>query len=142
MIQASADHVPSSLQAEALTLLLAAKVAYQLQLREVTFLTDNLTLVKAATSKSILEQQVPWEIRDHLASFLQNSAQLHAAIFHVKRDLNGVANNCAHQALEIGASEPIFRCNCSAHRNSLCPVYVALQSLNASGCVLHSVYCA
>jgi ribonuclease HI len=142
MIQASTDHVPSSLQAEAEALLLAAKVAHQLQLQRVTFLTDNLALAKAASSKSILDQQVPWEIRDRLVSFFQISAQLCAAIFHVKRDLNEVADNCAHQALQTSVSEPIFRCKCSAHSRSLCPIYVALQSLNISGYVLHSVYCA
>ena len=50
-----------------------------------------------------------WEIRNVLASFLQISAQLQPAIFHIKRDLNGVTHDRAHQALKTNDLEPIAK---------------------------------
>lgn len=52
LIQASISTALSSLQAEAFALLLAARVAALLQLQQVTFLTDNLSLAKAASTKA------------------------------------------------------------------------------------------
>jgi hypothetical protein len=106
------------------------------------FLTDNLSLARASATNSISAQQVPWELRDVMASFFQISTQIQAAIFHIKRDLNGVAHDCAQQALKTIVSEPIFRCNSSTHSNSLCPISDALISADIQGYVLYSVYCA
>jgi hypothetical protein len=44
---------------EATTLLLAAKVMKQLQTQHVTFLTDNLTLARAAAVEQISDSQIP-----------------------------------------------------------------------------------
>ena len=85
--------------AEALALLLAVTLANLLQLQHVTFLTDNLTLAKAAAALKTADQQVPWEIRQHIAQYKLVSQELDPKIYHIKRDLNGVAHNCAHQAL-------------------------------------------
>lgn len=142
MIPASAEYGASPLKAEATALLLAAKVAQLFQLQGITFLTDNLVLAKASATQSISAQEVPWEIRNDLASFFQVSAQLQASIFHIRRDLNGVAHECAHQALKTNDLEPIFRCSSSAHSNSQCPTYNVLQSANIAGYVLHSVHCS
>jgi hypothetical protein len=59
MIQASTIRPPSPLLAEAAALLLASKVPAQIQAKEVTFLTDNLTLAKAAAAPSVTDEQVP-----------------------------------------------------------------------------------
>jgi hypothetical protein len=48
-IQASTTKAPSSLHAEASALLLAARIAEQLQTHQVTFFTDNLTLARACS---------------------------------------------------------------------------------------------
>ncbi|XP_047057253.1 uncharacterized protein LOC124663618 [Lolium rigidum] len=90
MIQASTEQTSTPLKAEAAALLFAVKVARLLKLQEVTFLKDNLSLAKAAATCSISAHQVPWELREVLASFFQASAHLQASIYHVKRDLNGV----------------------------------------------------
>jgi hypothetical protein len=63
MIQASTIRPPSPLLAEAAALLLASKVAAQVQAKQVTFLTDNLTLAKVAAAPSVTDKQVPWELR-------------------------------------------------------------------------------
>jgi hypothetical protein len=47
------------LQVEATTLLLAAKVMKQLQTQHVTFLSDNLTLARAAAVEQISDSQIP-----------------------------------------------------------------------------------
>jgi hypothetical protein len=141
MIQASTEQTSTPLKAEAAALLFAVKVARLLKLQEVTFLKDNLSLAKAAATCSVSAHQVPWELREVLASFFQASAHLQASIYHVKRDLNGVAHDCAHQALETKVSEPIFRCNCSAHRSSLCPICADLHYADITGYVMHSVFC-
>jgi hypothetical protein len=57
LIQASATSTaPSSLHAEALGLALAAQIAERLNTHHVTFLTDNLTLARAAAANRILDK--------------------------------------------------------------------------------------
>jgi hypothetical protein len=141
LIQASTLPAPSPLHAEALALILAAKIAAALQLSQPTFLTDNLSLARAAAANSLTDPQVLWEIRNLVAEFKQVSQGLHASIYHIKRDLNGVAHNCSQQASRIFSSEPIFSCMSSAHRNSFCPIALAIQNLDLQGFVLHDVTC-
>jgi ribonuclease HI len=90
-IQASTNHICSPLQAEALALVFAAKIANSLELQGVTFLTDKLTLAKAAAARSIAHEQVPWQIRNVIASFNQVTTHLQAAIYHINMNLNGEA---------------------------------------------------
>jgi hypothetical protein len=52
LLQATAGRTPSPLHAEALGLLLAAKIAQIMQVNQITFLTDNLMLAKAAAASS------------------------------------------------------------------------------------------
>jgi hypothetical protein len=59
LIQASTLLAPSPLYAEASALLLATKIDAALNLSRPTFLTDNLTLAKAATTNSLSDLQVP-----------------------------------------------------------------------------------
>jgi hypothetical protein len=46
-------------------------------------------------SSFLWRKQVPCEIRELLASFLQITTELQTAIFHVSRDLNGVVHDCS-----------------------------------------------
>jgi hypothetical protein len=48
------------LHVEETALRLTAQVAEQLQVQQVTFLTHNLTLVRAAAARKISDVQVPW----------------------------------------------------------------------------------
>jgi hypothetical protein len=71
MIQASLVEVPSPIEGEAAVLLLAANVPNLIHLQQVTLLTDNLSLARAATSTDIRSDKVLWEIRDTITHFSQ-----------------------------------------------------------------------
>jgi ribonuclease HI len=60
---------PSVIQAEAEALVLAAKVAKLLHVNHVSILTDNITVVRAATTSLLAHPQVPWEIRQQIAKY-------------------------------------------------------------------------
>jgi ribonuclease HI len=141
MIQASTLKTPSVLQAEAEALLFAIRFAATLQLQQPTFLTDNSTLAKATSATSASQLHVPWEIRRYIAEYIQFSDSSTTATYHIKRDLNGVAHNCARQALGHNLSQPTYICTSSAHRNFLCPVFYAVQKMNTRNVVIHAVNC-
>ena len=89
-IQASTAKATSPLHAEAMALLLAAQIAKQLNTQQVTFLTDNLTLSRAAAATKTTDTRVPWELREQIAGYKKASSELKSRIFHIKRDINGV----------------------------------------------------
>jgi ribonuclease HI len=141
-VQAYTSLATSPLQAEAWALLLAAKLATALQLHQVSFLTDNLALARAAAASSATDPQSLWKIRSLVSSFKQVSQELQPMIYHITRDLNGVAHNCAQQAIRSSPSGPIFSCISPAHRNMLCPIALALQNSILQGFVLNVVACS
>jgi hypothetical protein len=142
MIQASTIQPSSPILAEAAALLLASKIAAQVQEQGVTFLTDNLALAKAAAARSVTDKQVPWELREQIADYKKASEPLLPKIYHIKRNLNRVAHDCAKQALRRSESLPIFSCLNSAHRNiGVCPIASSLQNFHLQGFVLHDVLC-
>ena len=98
-IQASAPITQSSLQAEALALLLAAKVTRILKVDQPTFLTDCLSLAKAAVTRSTTDDSVPWTIRTSLVDLFRTTKDLHAQVYHISKEINGIAHNVAHQVL-------------------------------------------
>lgn len=137
-IQASCPSMDSPLQAEAAGLLLAAAVAKILQVVRPSFLTDNLTLSKAAATRDVASHQVRWTIRKLLAEFFTITEGVHPQVFHIPRSLNGIAHNVAHQVLN-SSIEPVYRCVNSAHRGSICPVLSIISLSNIQGCVIHAV---
>uniref|UniRef100_A0ACD5YZR5 Uncharacterized protein n=1 Tax=Avena sativa TaxID=4498 RepID=A0ACD5YZR5_AVESA len=137
LIQASSPMAPSALHAEAMALLLATQLAQQLHAHKVTFLTDNLTLARAAAASRSTVSEVPWEIQEHIAQYQKASRDLQSTIYHVKRDLNGVAHDCARQAIRQSQSRPIFSCSNSAHGHGNCPIVLATQNI----ILLHAVHC-
>lgn len=114
-IQASTIITNSPLQAEALALLLAAQVAKRLCISQPTFLTDNLSLASWAASRKIMESTTPWTIRKVLADFFCYSSDFQSQVFHISREINGIAHNVAHQVLR-SVVEPDICCFASAHR--------------------------
>lgn len=139
-IQASAPITNSPLQAEALALVLAAKIAHIFQLKQASFLTDCLPLAKAAASRRLDSDDVHWTIRHSLAEFFSISIELQPSVYHISRKLNGIADNVAHQVLNSSA-EPVFGCNYSAHRHSPCPFISRLSQVHLQDFVIHAVLC-
>jgi hypothetical protein len=142
MIQTSTAQPSSPLLAEAAALLLASKIASHPQAQRVTFLTDNLILAKAAAASSVINAQFPRELRQQIADYKRVSEQLLPKIYHIKGSLNGVAHDCAKQALRRSQSLSIFSCLNSAHRCvDICPVALSLQNIDIQGFVLLDVQC-
>jgi hypothetical protein len=141
MIQASIPTAPSVLQAEAEALLAAARITSALHLRGHTFLMDSIILASAAETNLRTLEEVPWEIRRIIAEYKNLTRFSPAPSYHIKRDINGVAHNCAHQALRQTLSRPIFSCSSSAHRFLDCPILYAVQQMQISNLILHVVHC-
>lgn len=137
-IQASTVTTDTPLQAEALALLLAAQVAKRLNIFQPTFLTDCLSLASFAAKRKIAETTIPWTIRKVLAEFFCFSSDLHSQVFHISREINGIAHNVAHQVL-TSLEEPDICCFASAHRNMTCPVVSLLSNFQFQGFVIHAV---
>ena len=106
-----------------------------------TLLTDNQSLAKVAASSQLDHQLLRWDVRDVLACFFTISSCLLSQVFHIKRDLNGVAHNCAHQALRRSLDQPIYSCVTLAHTPDQCPVISAIKNINLQDFVIHAVLC-
>ena len=140
-IHAKAHGVGSPISAEAHALLLAGDMAAKLQLQHPVFFTDNLSLARAAASPSLVHTSMLWEVRPLLATFQSLATPLGFKVYHISREINGVAHNCAHQAKRMFTSQPTFDCSNPAHSNTQCPVLAASSVLRTQGFVLLSVNC-
>jgi ribonuclease HI len=139
---ASIEKTLSPLHAETMGLILAAQLAEKLNIKQITFLTDCIVLAKAAAAPNISDKHVPWELRKQIADYKKESRNLEAKVYHIKRNLNGIAHDCAQQAIRQDPSTPIFSCNNSAHlRLGTCPTISSLQNFNPRDIVLHAVNC-
>ena len=141
MIQASTTMTSSVLQAEAKALLLATQFSEKLGIVKPTMLTDNKTLAKAVASRRLDTDHMHWNTRDILARILNSMSNLQAQVFHIKRNVNGVAHNCAHQVLTNSVGPPILSCSSSAHSSPSCPAISILQNVEWLGFVIHAVHC-
>ena len=142
MVQASTPSATSPLQAEAKALLFVAIIAGSLQFQHPTFLTDNLQLAKAAADRRSTVNHLNWDIRAPISEFFDNSATMEPRIYHISREINGVAHNCAHQALRNSQASPDFRCINKLHGHLQCPVVATLQALSSQDFVIHCVLCS
>ena len=124
-----------------MALVFAANLATQLSISQVTFLTDNLTLARAAASEKIIADDVPSELREQIAQYKMASRDLSSQVYHIKRDINGIAHNCSQQAIRQSLSSPIYSCSSSAHVDNTCPLVLALQNIQMQGLVIHVVQC-
>ena len=139
-IQASTPVTIDPIQAEATALACAAMLANFLNVQQPTFLTDCLPLASAVASKNISYPATPWNIRNYLASFIKSYTNLNAQVFHISRNLNGVAHNLAQQVYQ-SVRGPILDCSSHSHASDDCPVSAILGDFNFSGFQVHKVYC-
>lgn len=139
MIQASTHDVCSPLIAEVYALLFAAKISCRLQLQQGSFLTDNLSLAKMAASRDINNTNISWRCRQPISELFQISHSLNV-VYHISRNTNGIAHNCAHQVLNSGV-EPVFSCSRSSHGNVPFPFLQSLLNFQVQGYVIHAVHC-
>ena len=135
-VQGHAALVSTPLEAEALALSMAAKVTRCLNLQDPTFLTDCLTLAKVAADRDIRSSNSLWKISPMLASYISDTLNSQAPIDHIKREINGVAHNLAHQSLS-----PQYVCYASSHRHDSCPLVSVLESLTSPTFVISAVHC-
>lgn len=95
LISAAGESVESPLQAEATALQVAAEIASHIISSQIIFLVDNLTLAKVAASRNLLQVPGHRKIRSQLANFFAATANIQAQVFHIPRELNVKAHNCA-----------------------------------------------
>lgn len=115
MIQASTLQESSVFQAEAKALLMAAKLTEILRIDRPTFLMDNQVLAKTAAGRRLDHPLLHWNARAYLADYLEATSGSSQQVFHIPRELNEVAHNCAAQVLRRSLNKPIYRCSSSAH---------------------------
>jgi hypothetical protein len=133
--------VSSALQAEAQALCLAAQLASSMDIQMPVFFTDCRNLARAAAAPGAKDPAVLWEIRRQVIQFQKSAKPLGSSVYHIKREINGVAHGCANQARRSVRSEPISSCRNSAHSNITCPVLAAVQSMQLLGSVIIDVQC-
>lgn len=139
-VQASAPVTSSPLLAEALALSFVAHLANRLNILHPTFLMDRLSLASMAALGKIVEANTPWSIRKPLGDFFMQASNLQPQVFHISREINGIAHNVAHQVLRSNV-EPEICCFASAHRHISCPVVALLSTFQVQGFVIHAVRC-
>jgi hypothetical protein len=138
-ISAISPPVSSAIQAEAFGLLLAIKLAYILQIQQATFLTDNATLAKAASTREILHAPGHWVIRPELADMVATSSFDASKVFHISRSLNFRAHHQARLALKLQSRPFSFRCLGTSNRVCLNANVAAVSCV--SHCTLLLVKC-
>lgn len=142
MIQASTKQEQSTFQAEARALLLAAKITQILHISTPTFLTDNQVLAKTAAGRKLDHSLLHWSARSHLADYIQATTNSSPQVFHISREINKVAHNCATQVLRRSLNQPIFRCSSSAHSRDDCPILSILQHVHLQDFVILAAWCS
>jgi hypothetical protein len=73
-----------------------------------------------------------------IAEYKRASEVLHAQIFHIKRNLNGVAHDCGQQAIRQSQSLPTFQLFKFSSQTSR---QLCLHNLDLHGIVVHIVLC-
>jgi ribonuclease HI len=140
-IQASTSGAISPLQAEAKAMLLAVMIAEKMNYKEPILYTDNILLAKAVNSNKIDSDFIHWNTRDTLAKILNSVRNMNARVYHVCRDKNKIAHNCAHKVQRNHSTVPILKCSATDHSFNSCPWLNRFSSMNWQEYVIHYVNC-
>uniref|UniRef100_A0A8R7U0X4 RNase H type-1 domain-containing protein n=1 Tax=Triticum urartu TaxID=4572 RepID=A0A8R7U0X4_TRIUA len=94
----------SALQAEALALLLATKLADVIQIQEPQYFTDCQVLAHATSTNNILSTPGHWEIRPQLVTIQSSSSFQANRVNHISGSLNVKAHHLARLATRINST--------------------------------------
>lgn len=92
-----------------------------------------------ASSRDINNTNISWRCRQPISELFQISHSLNV-VYHISRNTNGIAHNCAHQVLNSRV-EPVFSCSRSSHGNVPFPFLQSLLNFQVQGYVIHAVHC-
>ncbi|KAI4991671.1 hypothetical protein ZWY2020_040057 [Hordeum vulgare] len=134
-VHASASSTSTPLQAESIGLASAANIASQLNIVHATFLSDCLTLAKCVVLANTLDPSIPWNIRKDLTTFFKHFAALNPKVFHISREVNGVARNLAHRVFRSNRDTQI--CCFSRNHSSTSSL---LSNLQIPGVKIHTMH--
>lgn len=95
-VQAQIQHVSTVIMAEAAALTLAARISKQLNLQEVSFLSDNEIIVNFLNGR--LNRAEPWSIKPFSADFRLQTQSFSHQVLKISRDVNVTAHNLASRA--------------------------------------------
>jgi len=140
-IKAQVSHVNCVLMAEAAGMALAAMIASGLNIRNLSFLTDNQQLA-AYFSFSDLSSPPRWD-RPFTQRFLNAMASSSYRVLKVHRSFNATAHLLAHQAFRASESQcnlPNVTCSNVANMNS-CPLREVLHLVNGDPFSPIAPYC-
>mgnify|MGYP006267236183 FL=1 len=144
-ISAVSPPVASALQAEAYGLLLAVKIAAQLHVQNLKFLTDSAVLASAVVEPDVTKAG-PWAIRPILAA-IQTTPSFHPCrILKVHRSLNFKAHHQARLAVKVqdkpGSSTCLHSDQGLDTNLERCPTCNELSAMSAQPLELLFVKCA
>jgi hypothetical protein len=83
-----------------------------------------------------------WELRHQIAKYKKAYIELQPKVYHIKKELNGIAHDCAQQEIRHSQSLLIFSCSSLAYvvlGNRSFVFY--LQNLVLQEIVIHVVNC-
>ncbi|KAI4971997.1 hypothetical protein ZWY2020_002922 [Hordeum vulgare] len=139
-VQASASPTSNPLQVESLALSFAAHLASQLNIAHPTFLLDCLALALVAASGNISDSATPWNIRKSLASLFKCTSNFHPRVFHISREINGIAHNLAQQVFHSDGHTQ-HSCFATNHSQVSCPLLHLLSNFQIQGFRIHTIHC-
>jgi hypothetical protein len=141
-LQVRMDNCASVIMAEAAAMATAAKVSTALHLQAPNYLTDSQQL--ASYFNSADRSPTPdWRIRHITQNFINLTGNSNCKIFKISREQNVTAHTLARQAsraLVPASQDAVFSCF-SSHHGTLCPLRMALQSVNWGSCSLITAKC-
>ena len=101
---------------------------------------DCLSLALVAASGKIRESTTPWSIKKSLANFFKYTTDLHPHVFHISREVDGIAHNLAQQVFRSNDESQIC-CFASTHRHTSCPVVSLLSNFQVQEFRIHAIHC-
>ena len=141
-IYAIGNHAESAIQAEAQALVIATNILARLQIKDAIFLTDNLSLAKAAAARSPRTDPGHWEARGLLAEFCAVTNASSVQFFHISRLHNMEAHDLAQLALtHITDQQVHFSCSNADHLEDSCPLKLLCLGIQLQGIVFLNVNC-